>query len=189
MAILTAPTSSAERKGARKPDDDYFRRYQAAAWHCLGVVFVAERPTSEAARSWSIGARPERGDFDGLARAVESQLRADCASWTRTEDSREAEGLVRPSVHRALLAAGFRQSFKDTDKPQGEVATAASGGERSPTASASLTPSATRLGIPLSRTQRMSRRHSVRSSTHLGHADAMLYVRLRQGGAATNHCA
>ena len=187
VAILTAPTSSAERKGARKTSDDYVRRYQSAAWHGLGVVFVAELPKSEAARSWSVGATPERGDFDDLARAVESQLRADSASWTRAEDSREAEGLVRPSVHRALLAAGFRRSFKDTDKPHGGKCYR--GFWRRAEADGVWVRDS---GVPRRVALEVKLGEDVEAPLcqvvdHLGHADAVLYVRLRQGGGATNY--
>lgn len=185
VAILTAPTSGGKRRQGLEAH--YVQRYQSAAWHGLGVVFVAEHPKSEAARSWSVGAEATRGDFDDLARAVQSQLHKDCASWTRAEESREAEGLVRPSVHRALLAAGFRRSFRDTDKPHGGKCY--HGFWRRAEADGvwvrdSGAPRRVALEVKLGEDVEAPLCQVV---DHLGHADAVLYVRHRQGGGATSY--
>ena len=108
LAILTKPQSTSKR--AKLPKPDYIQRYQAAAWHGLGVAFVADddgkiawSPVSDEARI--AGARES---FDAIVADVVAQLDRDRADksehrfWMPCADSGEAEGLVRISVHRAL---------------------------------------------------------------------------------------
>jgi hypothetical protein len=95
VAILTSPRPLTKR--AKFPDLPFLRRYQSAAWHGLGVVFVADAKDHPLSMTWDPSPAPARGDFDERANAVEARLKEENSRWEFT-CSRALEKLVRPAV-------------------------------------------------------------------------------------------
>ncbi len=117
VAILAPPDPVP--KNAKLPDEVYVRRYQAAAWYGLGIVFAVDAPDGVPGTTWNPAAAPVRGDFDTLADAIEAKIHDDIGGWIPAEDSREVEGMVRVSVHLALAEHNFYRSLRSNDGPSG----------------------------------------------------------------------
>ncbi len=112
VALLAPPQSLPKR--AKLPKEEYVRRYQAAAWHGLGIIFLIDRKEPPVSQLWNpMPFEPgHTGDFDSLADEVDESLRTlrkDETIWIPMEDSRDAEGPVRIAMHRALSKHGFRR--------------------------------------------------------------------------------
>jgi hypothetical protein len=103
-----------DKDGHEQAPGDFRRRFQAAAWHGLGVVWVESEGSAKGI--WAPGDAPAKGDFEQLAaachRALDEVAARDRAMWLallEKKASREAEGHVSESVNAALNPFGFKE--------------------------------------------------------------------------------
>src|SRR5450432_3895357 len=92
------------------PGLDYLHRHQGAAWYGLSIVEIVFDGHNNPL-PWKPVVPVCGAQFDQIAQSIDAQLKTDRGSWTPFEDSREAEGLVLPAVHRALASHGFRRDL------------------------------------------------------------------------------
>lgn len=105
LAILD-PDAKPNAKRSHAPD--IFRtRFQTAAWHGLGIVWV--ETTGPGAWSWTASEQHELGDLKIVAEAVHSKLLTVATpEWALLKKSRDAEAEVRPVITQVLAGLGFK---------------------------------------------------------------------------------
>lgn len=82
-------------------------RFQTAAWHALGIVWV--EAAGPGAWNWLPTKLHEAGDLDAVTKAVLSELgTAATPEWANLKKSRDAEAEVRPVITKVLNGLGFK---------------------------------------------------------------------------------
>jgi hypothetical protein len=119
VAILDPPDPLPKRPAT--PARDYVRRYQSAAWYGLNIVFTYAPAPETALVAWEPADLALRGDFDDIAADFVRALDDDKSGWIPIDGSPEAEGLVRPSLHRVLESRSFKRALGESvAKPNAE---------------------------------------------------------------------
>jgi hypothetical protein len=108
VAILQPPVSS----GDHGPADPWFvARYQAAVWQAFDIAFIQEGGTdADAGNTWRLlPALPLHTPFlDDLVSKIRDGLAGNAIPEDFVHESRDAEAVVRPVVHRILGEMQYR---------------------------------------------------------------------------------
>jgi hypothetical protein len=104
-------------KHTKLPKEQYLTRYQAATATGLGITFVLDGSFDGKTDFFQPATRQPWNEFRAISDAVHSRIEADKKEWIPIEDSREAEGLVRVAVHRALHEHGFERAMRTPEAP------------------------------------------------------------------------
>ncbi|HEY3821857.1 MAG TPA: hypothetical protein VGL81_32045 [Polyangiaceae bacterium] len=110
LAILKPPTESDR---VLELTNGYLAAYQGAAWAALGIAVILD-DGKRAFEPAPVVPTPEaRARFNLLVDEIHTELRADAGTaeqgtrWLLPEDSREAEALVRLTMHHVLRPRGY----------------------------------------------------------------------------------